>query len=439
MEDYREKSFWLSELDLQPGDAVDGRIDCDVAIVGGGFTGVSAAYFLKQLDPSMDVVVLEKDLVGYGASGRNAGFSMTLFGFSMQMTRLRFGKDQAVEAHRYMNEAVSLVQQLVEEHDIDCDYEHNGFMRIATSERYVRRIKKELEFAAKMGIDDMEWMSAEEVAEQVQSPVFRGAAYEPHAALLNPAKLIRGLKDVAEAEGADIYEGSPVTEIDVDNGVVLTTPGGEVHADRAVLATNAYTHLLPLARSKQAPAFTHIILTEPLSDEHFDKIGWENRQGLEDARNMIHYFRLTDDNRLLIGGSDVKIPFGDEMGLDHDEEVFGQLKEGLDFLFPALSDLEIEHRWGGPVSVTLDMAPAIGEVKGGRLLYSVGCTGHGVSLTHLNGKTLAELITGKTTERTETFFVNRWVPPWPPEPLRFVATQTVRNALRFQDRITDSK
>ena len=437
MNDYREKSFWLSRLDLRPGPSLKGDEKVDVAIVGGGYTGITTAYFLKKMDPSMEVVVLERDLVGYGASGRNAGFSMKLFGFSMAMTKLRFGKEDTLRAHDYMTDAVGLVKSLVEEHQIECGYEHTGFFRLATSEGYERRIRQEIEFAQSMGIDEIKWLDADEVAEHVRSPNFRGAAYEPDSAILDPARLIRGMKEVVESMGVTIYEGSAVEDIQAGDRVRLTTPGGTVEADRAVLATNAYTHLLPLAKSKQAPAFTYVIVTEPLSDEHFQKIGWQNRQGLEDARNMIHYFRLTDDNRLLLGGSDVKIPFGNNMDRDGDEQVFARLEQDLRFLFPQLADLKIAMRWGGPVSVTLDMAPAMGTLKGGRLLYSVGCTGHGVSLTHLNGKTLAELVLGKSTKRTEIFFVDRTVPPWPPEPLRIMATQAVRGALRLQDHFMD--
>ncbi len=438
MSDYREKSFWLSQMDIDPNPALEGDARCDVAIVGGGFTGISTAYFLKKFDPSLDVVLLEKELVGYGASGRNAGFSMKLFGFSLAMTKMRFGEKATLQAHRYMTEAVDLVRQLVEEHQIDCDYEHTGFLRLATSPAYEKRIRKEIEDAHKMGIDDIEWLDAEQVAEHVRSPVFRGAAFEADSAILNPAKLVRAMKEIVEEQGVTIHAQTPVEDISAGDRVVLSTPSGQVTADRVVLATNAYTHLLPVARRKQAPAFTHIILTEPLTDEHFDKIGWQNRQGLEDARNMIHYFRLTADNRLLIGGSDVKIPFGSDMDLDRDETVFARLRDDLRFLFPQLDDLKVEYQWGGPVSVTVDMAPAIGQLWGGRLLYSVGCTGHGVSLTHLNGKTLAELILGEKTQRTEAFFVNRWVPPWPPEPVRFMATQTIRGALHLQDRLTDA-
>ncbi|MFU8803872.1 MAG: NAD(P)/FAD-dependent oxidoreductase [Bradymonadaceae bacterium] len=434
---YSSKSFWLSTVDIDLLPSLEGEHSCDVAIVGGGYTGLSTAYFLKKFDPDLDVVILEKECVGFGASGRNAGFSMKLFGFSMAMTALRFGKENAVQAHHYMTEAVSLVRELVEKHEIDCDYEHSGFFRIATSEAYERRIRKEIDFAHANGVEDIEWWDAARLADEVRSPLFRGAAWEPDSAILNPAKLVRGLKDVVEAMGVRIYEQTPVVTILRKPALAVETPGGKLKAERLVLATNAYSHFLPVSPSRQAPAFTYVVLTEPLQDRHFDAIGWKSRQGLEDARNMIHYFRLTADNRLLMGGSDVSVPFGQNMDLDLCPPTFARIEENIRALFPALNDVSITHRWGGPVSITLDMAPALGFASDERILYSVGCTGHGVSLTHLNGRTLAELALGMDTERTSMFFVNRTVPPWPPEPLRYAASRAVRGALRLQDRFTD--
>ena len=438
MEAYREKSFWLSQMELTPNPPLEGDLHCDVAIIGGGFTGMATAYFLKVLDPAIRVAVLEDQVVGYGASGRNAGFSMRLFGLTLPVTAARFGKERALEAHRYMTEAVSLVRELVEEHNIDCDYEHTGFLRLATSPAYEKRIRKELAFARRIGLDDMQWLDARQVEEEVRSPLFGGGAWDPHSAILNPAKLVRGMKAVVENMGVQVHEGTPVQKVHTDQGVRLDTPGGSVHAERVVVATNAYTHLLGLAPLKQMPGFTHIILTEPLDDRRLAEIGWQNRQGLEDARNLIHYFRLTRDNRLLLGGNDIVLPFGRQMALDQAPEVFAGLEQSMARLFPPLAGTKITHRWGGPVSITLDMAPAIGELRGGRILYSLGCMGHGVSLTHLNGKTLAELILGQQTSRTETFFVKRRVPPWPPEPLRYALGQTARSVLRLQDRFTDA-
>jgi glycine/D-amino acid oxidase-like deaminating enzyme len=437
MNRYQQKSFWLSSMDLAPGRRLREEIRCDVAIVGGGFTGMAAAYFLKKLDPAINVAVIEQEVVGYGASGRNGGFSMRLFGFNLPITSVRFGKKKAIEAHHYMTEAVELVRGLIDEHAITCDYEHNGFLRIATSPAYETRIRKEIDFANQIGLDDMRWLDAKELEAEVRAPHFRGALLDPHGAILNPAKLVRGMKQVVEDMGVHIYEDTPVTDIELGGGVTLCVPHGAVRADRAILATNAYTHLLPGLRRKQLPAFTHIVLTDPLRPEHFERIGWQNRQGLEDARNLIHYFRLTADNRLLFGGSDVKVPFGKRMNLDESAAVFRRLERNIRTMFPVLADVGITHRWGGPVSVTLDMAPAIGRVGSGRVFYSVGCMGHGVSLTHLNGKTLAELVLGKQTPRTEMFFVDRYLPPMPPEPFRFAVGQAARAVLNLQDRFTD--
>lgn len=437
MQDYRQKSFWLGQLDIEPNPTLRGEHRYDVAIIGGGFTGISTAYFLKTYDPSLEVCVLEKEVVGFGASGRNAGFSMTLFGMTMGLTALRFGRDNAAEAHHYMNEAVDLVRELVDEHDIDCDYEHNGFLRVATSRAYEKRLRKELELVDELGLDGLHWMGPDELAAQVRSPLFRGAVWEPNCGLVNPAKLVRGMKAVVEELGVDVFEHTEVTDIDRGASPTAQTTDGRVHADKIVLATNAYSRAFPAIRSRQVPVFTHIVLTEPLEERHFDEIGWRHRQGLEDARNMIHYFRLTPDNRLLMGGSDVSVTFGNHLDGDLNERVFETLEADIAAMFPPLADLDITHRWGGPVSITLDMAPAIGFAGSKDIVYSVGCIGHGVSLTHLNGKTIAELLLGRDTERTRTFFVNRTVLPWPPEPLRFAASHALRGYMHLEDALKD--
>jgi glycine/D-amino acid oxidase-like deaminating enzyme len=434
---YQQKSFWLSGFELAPGRRLTGEVSCNVAIVGGGFTGIATAYFLKKLDPAIEVAVIEKEVVGYGASGRNAGFCTRFFGLEPSVTALRFGRENALKADQFTGEAVELVRQLVEEHSIACDYEPVGALLVATSPAHEVRVRKYVEFAHRMGLGDIRWLDSQELAEEVRSPLFRGAASDPTAAMLNPANLVRGMKSVVEGMGVHIYEDTPVLDVKAGDGVTLRVPEGVVRADRVVFATNAYTHLLPLARRKQLPGFTHIVLTEPLRAEHFEQIGWQNRQGLSDARNLIHYFRLTADNRVLFGGSDIKFSFGKGMDLDDSKDVFSRLERDLHALFPALADLQITHRWGGPVSITLDMAPAVGRAAKGRVLYAVGCMGQGVSLSHLNGKTLAEMALGKQTPRTEMFFVDRFVPPVPPEPFRYALCQTARGLLRLQDRLTD--
>lgn len=433
------QSFWLLTAGPYTSNPpLVGEERADVAILGAGFTGLSSALHLKEAEPGLRVVVLEQAFVGYGASGRNAGFAMTLFGLTLSLTALRFGRQAAVEAHRYMEQAVDYVGELVARYRIDCDYERPGFLRVATSPAYVRRIREEIELAHRLGLTGIEWLDAASVREQVNSPLYLGAWWEPRCALLNPVKYVRGLKRAAEDLGVRIYEGTPVLSIERhSNGFHLHTPQGSMQAEKIVFATNAYSHLLSPLRRKQVPAFTYIVLTEPLSVERLEPIGWRNRQGIEDARNLVHYYRLTPDNRLLMGGGDVGVPFGRQMNLDENERIFRELEAYIPHVFPPLRGVRIEHRWGGPVSVTIDMAPAIGFLGDRRAVYALGCIGHGVALTTMNGQIVRDLILEHRTALTDLFFVNRRVIPWPPEPIRFLLGHLIRGYMRLEDRILD--
>ncbi len=437
---FQEKSYWLGTRPYQPGPPLEGDLDVDVAIVGGGFTGLATAHFLKKLQPSLKVALLEAEVIGYGASGRNGGFSMTLFGLTLSITVARFGRRRAREAHLYMERAVDLLRDLVAELGLDCDYEHPGFLRVATSEKYRRRILHEIELAHSLGLEGIEWMDAQRLAEEVSSPLFLGAWWEPRCGLLNPAKLAWSWRDVITAQGVEVHERTPVVEIRRRGGKVqLGTPGGTVRADKLVLATNAWSHLIPGLRRKQVPAFTHIVLTEPLGEQHFREIGWRNRQGIEDARNLVHYFRLTADHRLLMGGRDISVAYGRDMDRDLNAAVFARLEQDVRDMFPALVGVRFTHRWGGPVSVPVDMAPALGYLGGRDVVYSLGCVGHGVSMTHLNGQTVADLVLERKTDLTEVFFVNRRTIPWPPEPIRWVVSRAILGTMRLEDRIHDPR
>jgi glycine/D-amino acid oxidase-like deaminating enzyme len=439
MEDYRSKSFWLSSREYHENPPLTEDIQVDVAIVGGGFTGLTTAHFLKKQEPSLKVALLEAEVIGFGASGRNAGFSMTLFGFTMGLTALNFGKKKAREAHIYMEKAVDLLKQVVEENNIDCDYEHPGFLRVATSKKYEKRIKKEINLAHSLGIKDIEWIEKDQLAEQVRSPLYLGAWWEPRCGLLNPAKLAWGLKDLVVSEGTQVYERSPITGLKRGPKLTVETPQAKITTDKLVLATNAYSHLVPKMKRKQVPLFTHIVLTEPLQDKHLKEIGWQNRQGIETARNLVHYYRLTADNRLLMGGRSVSVAFGKNMDKDLNEKTFQGLIKDVHQTFPVLKEVNITHKWGGPVSIPVDLTPALGYLGDKRITYSIGCVGHGVSMTHLNGWTLSDLVLGKQTERTEVFFVNRRVLRWPPEPIRFVLTKGIKGALDLGDKMNDPR
>jgi glycine/D-amino acid oxidase-like deaminating enzyme len=435
---FKEKSFWLSTRDYHPSAHLTEDTEVDVAIVGGGFTGLSTAYHLKKLEPGMRIALLESEVIGFGASGRNGGFNMTLFGLTLGITAIRFGKENARQAHLYMAKAVDTLRELVETLDLDCDYEHPGFLRVATSEKYKKRIQEEIELAHKLGLSGIKWLEKDQLREQVKSPLYSGAWWEPRCGILNPAKLAWSWKDCIVAREVQVFENTPVIEIrPAQNRVKLETKTATVSADKVVLATNAWSHFFPQLRRKQIPVWTHIVLTEPLTEKQFSEIGWQNRQGIEDARNLVHYYRLTADNRLLMGGRDVSLSSGSDMDRDLNPAVFSALKDDVRELFPVLQKVAFTHEWGGPVSVPLDMAPALGYAGDKQVVYSLGCVGHGVSMTHLNGRTLADLVLERKTDLTDVFFVNRRTIPWPPGPLRDLTVRAILRYMHWEDRRFD--
>jgi glycine/D-amino acid oxidase-like deaminating enzyme len=434
MDPTEQPSFWLRAYG--PYDAaaqLQGDLSVDVAVIGGGYTGLSTAYNLRCDSPALKVAVLEASVVGFGASGRNGGFNMTLFGLEPAVTKALFGQQRTVEAHRYMERAVDYVRDLVARHGLQSDYEHPGFLRVATTPGFVRRIQHDLEILTRMGITGLEWWEAGRLQSAVRSPLALGAWWEPRCGLLNPAKQARELKRLAIQAGADVFEHTPVLAVERGPRFILHTPSGTLSAAHVVFATNAYSHLFPELRARETAAFTHMVVTQPLTPAQQEAIGWAGRQGIEDARNFVHYLRLTADQRIAIGGSDVSLTFGRGMQHDLNPRVFADLERDLVRLFPALRGIRFADRWGGPVSVPVDMAPAIGFLGDRRAIYSLGCVGHGVSMAHLNGRTIADLILDRQTDLTRVWFVGRRMIPWPPEPIRFAAAQAIRGYMRAED------
>ena len=259
-------------------------------------------------------------------------------------------------------------------------------------------------------------------------------ARSPIAALLNPVKWADALRRLAVARGAKLYEGTRVETVAREGGTFrLATPGGIVTAEKVVFATNGYTHLIPGLASKQLPAFAYIIVTEPLSEAQLASIGWAGREGIEDGRNFMHFYRLTPDNRLLVGGGPGLVPYGGSMDHDANPKAWEHLERFITATFPALAGIRVTHRWGGAFSVTADSTPQIGTLHGGGAVYSIGCTGHGVAMTHMNGRILRDLVLDRKTELTELWFVNRRSFPIPPEPIRSLAVKAVIAGMQFDD------
>jgi glycine/D-amino acid oxidase-like deaminating enzyme len=418
-----------------PGPPLSEDRTVDVAIIGGGFTGLTTAYELRRADPGLDVAVLEAREIGYGSSGRNGSFAMTVVGLGFAATALIKGKDYLQRAHRYMMRAVDELWDLVQREELDANAIRPGFLRVATTTSYLKKIRKEVDLMNGLGFDDIYFLDQEQTRERVNSPIHLGAMWEPRLVLVHPLKLVRAERELAERVGATVYENSPVLDVrrEGTGPIRLETPKGTVTAEKVVFATNAYSHLFPALKRKQIPAFTYMQATEPLTPEQLEPIGWEGKEGVEDARNLIHFYRLTLDNRIAIGAGPVGFTWGNNLDADRYEYAWQEQESHFRVTFPHLRDVKFTHRWGGPFSVTLDLNPAIGYAGDERAVYSLGCIGHGVSMTHLNAQAIRDLILERETDLTDSPFVNRTVLPWPPEPIRTMLGHVMRTYLRIED------
>ncbi len=429
------RSLWLDVSGpYTPEPPLAGDAKVDVAIIGGGFAGLMTAYELRRAAPALSVAVLEAMEAGYGASGRNGSFGMTVVGLGFGVMAALRGKQFVKDAHAYMERAVDRMSELIQAERLDCDYIRPGFLRAATTQGYIRRLQHDIRLVQSLGIRGIDWIEADAVRARVNSPRYLGAMWEPRLALVNPLKLAREEKRLALRAGAQVFEQTAVIEVArTADGFRLTTLGGVVSAAKVVFATNAYSHLFAELGRRQTPAFTYMIATEPLNREQLTPIGWRGQEGVEDARNLIHYYRITPDNRLIMGGGPVGLTYRGRLDADADEAAWRHLEEHAQWLFPSLKGARITHRWGGPFSVTMDLTPALGYVGGKDAVYSLGCIGHGVSTSHLNAQTIRDLLLERQTELTACPFVNRRVISWPPEPLRMAAAVGIRAYLRAED------
>lgn len=436
------ESLWLDTYgSYTPEASLEGEADLDVAVIGGGLVGLATAIHLRRKDPSLKVAVFEAKTVGYGASGRNGSFAMTVVGLGFSVTAMLRGKGFVKRAHTYMETAIDELERFITSENLDVDMIRPGFLRAATTPSYVKRLQSQVELMNSLGFDDITWLDQGQTRERVDSPRYLGGMFEPRLLLLNPAKLVRAQRDLALAAGAQVFENTPVITVEEnqrfagEDGYRLLTPNGAASAARVVFATNGYSHLFSSIENLQAPAFTHMIATEPLTEEQLGPIGWQGNEGLEDARNLIHYYRITPDRRIIMGGGPVGLTWKNTLHADSSPRSWKHLEEHLTWLWPHLKGVNITHRWGGPFSVTADLTPALGYVgKSRTAVYSLGCIGHGVGMSYRNAEALAEMVLGESGGVSEESpFVDRRVIPWPPEPIAFGLKQTMRTYLTAED------
>ncbi|HEX5615039.1 MAG TPA: FAD-dependent oxidoreductase [Acidimicrobiia bacterium] len=419
--DPRTLSYWhdSSGDDFAPRAPLAHDLDVDVAIVGAGYTGLWTAYSLHRIDPTLRIVVLEREVAGFGASGRNGGWCSALFAGSREHMARAHSRDAVVRLQRAMFATVDEVGRVAREEGIDCHYAKGGTLSFATRPAHEARLRAQLadERAWGFGPDDIDWLDADEVATRAGVPS-RGGLYTPHCAAIHPARLVRGLARVVEARGVPIHEGTPVLELGPGR---LRTPGATVRAEVIVRATEAFTAALPGERRTVVPVYSLMIATEPLDDDFWASAGLHARETFTDGRHLLVYGQRTADGRFAFGGRGAPYHFGSRLDASFDRHtgVFEGLRTTLRSLFPQLGDVQITHRWGGAVAVPRDWHASCGYDRARGFAWAGGYVGDGVGTANLAGRTLADLIVGRATDLVDLPWVGHRSRRWEPEPLRW--------------------
>jgi glycine/D-amino acid oxidase-like deaminating enzyme len=411
-------SFWLDSLGAFGKRApLDGDTTADVAIAGGGYTGLWTAYYLAKADPGLRIVVVEAEYAGFGASGRNGGWASGLFPVPESKLARRYGADKAAAMHAALAGAVDEVGRASEAEGIDCHYAKGGTITLARSPVQLRRIK-----------DEQGFLGADAAREICGATGVLGGLYSPDCAAIHPARLVRGLAEAVERLGVTIVEGTRVLRL--ARGSVVTDHG-TVRATTVVRALEGYTARLEGHRRALAPVYSLMIATEPLPAADWERIGLARRETFSDERHMIIYGQRTADDRLAFGGRGAPYHFGSrvEPGFDQVPAVFDRLRQTLTEMFGI--DPPVAYRWGGPLGIPRDWMPSVGLADG--FAWAGGYVGDGVAAANLAGRTLADLIRGERTERTTLPWVGHRSRRWEPEPIRWLGINAALHATTLRD------
>ena len=431
--EYFLDSFWFESAALydEPiNEPLKGRQRADIAILGGGFAGMSTAYNLIQRFPDKRIVLLEGACCGYGASGRNGGFADAgMPGLSA------IYEDHGPEGARGYYDAtllgLSQIRGFVDDHGVDCDLERNGAVSLATEETQLPALEAQKQRYDAMGLSAT-LLDTAEVRRAVGSERFVGGLRDPNHAILNPAKLARGMKRVIEALGVEVFERSKVMQLEPGATVRIVTEFGELAADKAVVTLNGYAPQLGLFRDRIIPLCNYVVATEPLSAAQRAAVGWSGREGLADMRVQFMYLRLTADDRIVFGGEMSPYFYDSSPSSGNYEPALAKLRRSLLTTFPQLEGIRFTHGWGGTMGFTMDFLPSVGALDGAEnLFYALGFNGEGVVMTQLAGKIVTQLIAGEDTPLTRLPIVGRRLPYVGPEPLRYLGVKLTEYALEL--------
>ena len=436
---YRDISLWHETADeLVPRPALEGSIEVDVVIVGAGLTGLWTAYYLARRDPTLSIAVVEKDVAGFGASGRNGGWMSALFPATAAKLAALPGssRDAAIALERAMRAGIDEVERVVKTEGIDCDFHHGGTLTFARASTQLERARAHVAEAHAWGMTDadLRLLDPAETTEHGRASRVLGSTYTPHCARVHPARLVRGLAACVERLGVTLYEQTPVTMVEPSR---VTTDCGAVRASYIVVATEGFSAAIPGARERHpvAPVYSLVVATEPLSDAVLADVGLDDFPTFSDYRNLIIYGQRTADNRLVFGGRGAPYHLGSAVKPEFDREprVFAKLRQTLVDLFPAVAGSRFTHSWGGPLGISRDWMASVGLDRRTRVGWAGGYVGDGVTATNLAGRTLADLVTETPSELTALPWVNHISPRWEPEPLRWLGMNAGLRAMALAD------
>ncbi len=413
----------------------------DVAVVGAGFSGLWAAYYLLRASPSLRVAVMEKEVAGFGASGRNGGWCSALFPASDARMARQFGPAAARAMRGAMQQAVDEVGRAASIEGIDCGFAKGGTVVAARNNAQVQRARAEVAEARSLGFgeEDLRWMTRVEAEEKMRVSGMLGATFTPHCAALDPGRLVRGLANAVERLGGSIYEGTQVFGIEPGTNSkrpLVRTKDALARADVVIRALEGWTPSLPAQRRALLPLYSLMIATEPLSDAFWAEAGLSHRETFSDHRHLIIYGQHTEDGRLAFGGRGAPYHFASAVRPSYDVApyVHGPLRSTLVELFPALREASVTHAWGGPLGVPRDWFPSVGLDRATGLAWAGGYVGDGVSTSNLAGRTLADLVLGRDSDLVHLPWVAHPSPKWEPEPIRWLEVNVALQATKFVDR-----
>lgn len=417
----RDTCFWIEDVAAPPRfEALGAGHTTDLAVVGGGFTGLWTAIRAAQRDPGRRILLLEARRLGWAASGRNGGFCAASLTHGDENGRSRW-PDEYDDLARMGDENLDGIERTVRDHDMAVDWERTGEMSVAIEDHQVPWLEE---------MTEGRFLDRAAVQAEVASPTYLAGRWLDDAALLHPARMVAELARVATDLGVEIVEDTPVTELDSDSSgpVTLQTPRGRVRADRVALGTNVFPALVRRYRPFTVPVYDYVIMTEPLTDAQLDEIGWRHRQGLADLANHFHYYRLSADNRILFGGYDAVYRFGKQVRAEHEHrpDTHRKLTSHLLTTFPQLEGIRVTHRWAGAIDTCTRFCAFYALAHRGRVAHAAGFTGLGVGASRFAGDVMLDLLAGEDTARTRLEMVRRKPLPFPPEPIAAAGINATR-------------